>query len=94
MNMVITILVIALFFVLGCLIGCFVCISRINQLEHEKTCLAEWLEASRKTNAELVKECNGLLADLESVVNGGNIIASTITADEIKAENKKETKED
>ena len=94
MNMVITILVIALFFVLGCLIGCFVCISRINQLEHEKTCLAEWLEASRKANATLVKECNELLADLNSVVNGGNIITSTITADRITVESEKETKAD
>lgn len=74
MNVLVTVIIVAVFSVLGFLLGCLACISKINQLEYDKKTLTEWLEASRKTNASLVKECNGLLADLESVVNGNGII--------------------
>jgi hypothetical protein len=74
MNVFVTAVIVVVFAVLGFLLGCLACITKINQLEYEKKTLTEWLEASQKTNAKLVKECNGLLADLESVVNGNGII--------------------
>lgn len=74
MNVFVTAIIVVVFAVLGFFLGCLACITKINQLEYEKKTLTEWLEASRKTNASLVKECNGLLADLESVVNGNGLI--------------------
>jgi hypothetical protein len=74
MNVFVTAIIVVVFAVLGFLLGCLACITKINQLEYEKKTLTEWLETSRKTNESLVKECNGLLADLESVVNGNGII--------------------
>jgi hypothetical protein len=64
----------ALFAALGFCIGCIACLSKINQLEYEKKMLNEWLEASQKANKELCNQCDELLADLESVVNGGHIM--------------------
>lgn len=81
MNVLVTTIIVAAFSVLGFLLGCLACISKINQLEYDKKTLTEWLEASRKTNASLVKECNELFADLEAVVNGKSIIN---TEDETK----------
>jgi hypothetical protein len=74
MNVFVTTVIVVVFAVLGFFLGCLACVTKINQLEYEKKTLTEWLEASKKTNAKLVKECNGLLADLESVINGNGII--------------------
>lgn len=74
MNTIVIIAMAALFAALGFCIGCIACLSKINQLEYEKKTLNEWLETSQKANKQLCLQCDELLADLESVVNGGHII--------------------
>lgn len=94
MNVVVTVALIAVFAVLGFCIGCFACLQKINDLEFEKSTLTEWLEASRTTNTALIKENEELRADIEAVINGQHIFASTLSADEIYEHTKKETKKD
>lgn len=85
MNVLVTVILCAVSAALGFCVGCFALLSRVEHLQHANETLKEWLEASQKTNEVLRKENNELLADLESVVNGGHIMASTITADLINA---------
>lgn len=92
MNVFVTTVIVAVFSVLGFLLGCLACISKINQLEYDKKILTEWLEASRKANTELVKENDELRLDIEAVVNGQHIIAPPLSADEIYECTKEETK--
>ena len=92
MNVAITVILIVIFAFFGFALGCFACMQKLNHLEHEKTVLTEWLEASRTTNTALIKENEELRADIEAVVNGGHIIASTITADKTTVMGENETK--
>lgn len=92
MNVAITVILTAIFAFFGFALGCFACMQKLNQLEHEKTALTEWLMASRKANESLVKENNELRADIEAVINGQHIFASTLSADEIYEHTKEETK--
>lgn len=85
MNVLVTAILCAVFAFLGFCIGCFTLLSKIEQLQNENKTLKEWLEASQKTNEMLRKENNELRNDIEAVVNGGHIMASTITADLINA---------
>ncbi len=74
MNVAITLVLICVFAVLGFCVGCFACLSKINQLEYEKKTLKEWLAASRETNTQLIKENDELRNDLEAVINGRGLI--------------------
>lgn len=94
MNVLVTAIMCVVSAILGFCIGCFTLITKIEQLQNENKILKEWLEASQKTNEVLRKENNELLVDLESVVNGGHIMASTITADLINANGEIQTKTD
>jgi hypothetical protein len=78
MNVVIIVIMFALTASLGFIAGWFASSSKteskIENLRLENGILNEWLTASRKTCEILVKECDELSRDLESVVNGGHII--------------------
>lgn len=94
MNVLVTAILCAIFTFLGFCVGCFTLLSKVEQLQNENKILKEWLEASQKTNEVLRKENNELCNDIEAVVNGGHIMASTITADLINANGEIQTKTD
>lgn len=94
MNVFITVALVVVFAVFVFFVGCFACISKIEQLEAEKKTLTEWLKASQDANKILIKDLNKTRSDLEAVVNGGHILASTITADKITVTGENETKTD
>lgn len=94
MNVAIVVILCIVFSALGFCAGCFACLQKINNLEVEKATLTEWLQASRTTNTALIKENEELRADIEAVINGQHIFASTLSADEIYAQTKEETKTD
>ena len=83
MNTFVAVILWVIMFLLGFMAATCACLTKITRLEQENKTLAEWLQASRKTNETLVKECNELLADLEAAVNGRSIIN---TEDETKTD--------
>jgi hypothetical protein len=83
MNTFVAIILWVIMFLLGFMAATCACLTKITRLEQENKTLAEWLQASRKTNEILVKESNELLADLEAAVNGKSIIN---TEDETKTD--------
>lgn len=94
MNVAITVILCSVFALLGFSIGCFMCLQKISELEFEKSALTDWLQASRSANTALVKENEELRGDIEAVINGQHIFASTLSADEIYSATKEETKTD
>lgn len=83
MNTFVAVILWVIMFLLGFMAAICACLTKITRLEQENKTLAEWLQASRKTNETLVKEYNELLADLEAAVNGRSIIN---TEDETKTD--------
>ena len=94
MNIFVAIILFVVMFLLGFMAATCTCLTKITRLEQENKTLAEWLSASRKVNEQLVDQCNEIMTDLESVVNGGHITASTITADKITVNEKERTNTD